>query len=155
MIDPKGNLETKIAFKEKLTQDLKDRIIGFEKRVKFNRKKSIFQHVITAILGAIVTILAGLNIKSVEEITRISILILSSIVTVVGIYQAFFNNKELWVSNTQTLNRLRKLESEFEYYITKKNDTNLDFNDLESFRLRMQEVLDEANNNWESLRLKS
>ena len=142
------------AFKEMIEEDLKERLRGFKIQAKYNRRKSIFQHTIVTLFGAIITILSGLNIESIEEFVRLLILVLSSIITLVGVYKTFFSNKELWISNTQTINRLKKVKSEFDYFFVGRNKDEIDLSVLENFRLKIQEILDEANGNWGVIRRK-
>lgn len=151
-------MEEIIEKKEYIERSLSKHLLNFNKRVKFNRKRSIIQHISITILGAAIAILSGLKIEClgedtcIEDYTRFIVLVLGSIVTILGAYKTFFNNTNLWIRYTMTANELKKLESEFKYYLAGKNDNQIKIDDLDSFKNRLQEILDNTNENWKSFR---
>lgn len=139
---------------ELIRQKLKKQINGFKGRVSYNRTQAKRQHIAIAILSALIAVLSGLNIGSYENCIRISILILASIMTVISAYKVFFNNKELWIKYTGIISDLRKIESDLNFYIAETDEQNIEIDKLKAFNKSIDVVLENANKDWEIVRLK-
>lgn len=145
------------AKKELLETDLKNHLEGFEKRRKYNRKKTFVTHILIIVLGGLVTFSTGLakfNLFGLElnETSQIISMILGVIITGIGTYNSFFNNKRFWVVYTSTTNGLKKIKGDMDFYLAGKPLDEIDMDRLREFKDRIQVVLDETNNEWASVR---
>ena len=151
-----------VKAKEKyLSESLDKHISSFNKKSNYNRRLSIWQHSTIVLIGATITILSGLNIEledntvaDIDLITKNIILFLGAITTIIGAFKTFFNNDNIWLKYTITCNNLKKIKSEFEYYLEGKKDSEIEITRLDEFKTKIQKILDETNRDWESLRLK-
>ena len=143
-----------IVKKEWIEETQKKHINSFKGKTNYNRKASIYQHVTVTILGAVIAILSGLNIELIEDYTRIAILILGSIITITSAYKTFFDNKIFWVKYMTTVNKFKKIQAEFSYYLAGKKEEDITLEALETFRIKIQKILDDINGGWESSRMK-
>jgi hypothetical protein len=138
-----------LAFiKEMITERLAD---ANSSRLYY-RQHAYRYYISTTVLGAFTTILLGLNIEALKETARIGALIITSVVTIFNAYNAFFNNKELWVANNAAVNRFYQLN--FDIAFAEKNPTKITDEDVLLFKKRYQEILDELNTTWQKNRLK-
>ncbi|WP_159439376.1 SLATT domain-containing protein [Tenacibaculum agarivorans] len=155
MEETKAEKETRLK-KEYLVEYLEKHLKGFSKRADYNRVASIRQHGIVTFLGAAITILSGLNIniQKVDNIIRIIVLVLGAIVTAIGAYKTFFNNKDLWIENTMTSNKLRKIENDYNFFMTGKELKDVTVADIEGFKDEIDKILNEANDYWKTTRQK-
>ncbi|MFB6343071.1 DUF4231 domain-containing protein [Saccharicrinis sp. FJH62] len=147
------NRET-LPKKEFIHTKLNEQLNTFEKKRLCNRNAAIRYNICVAVLGAFITVLAGINITGGEEYARITILIISSIIAILGTYNSFFNYKELWIKYTMVTNELKKIKSDFEFYLTGKEDEDIELSELENFNKMVDDILDSANKNWKLIRLK-
>ncbi|AUP79508.1 SLATT domain-containing protein [Flavivirga eckloniae] len=138
--------------KEHLEKYITKQLEGFKKRSVYNRSASIRQHGLVTLLGAAITILSGLDIELIAEHTRIVVLILGAAVTVIGAYKTFFNNKDLWIKNTMISNKLLKVKNDYEFFIAGKEFENIKIEDLEKYKIEVDNILKEANKLWEIAR---
>jgi hypothetical protein len=118
----------------------------------FYRQRAYRYYISTIVLGAFTTVLLGLNIETLKETARIGALIITSLVTIINAYNAFFNNKELWVANNSAVNRFYQLN--FDISFAEKNLTKISDEEILIFKKRYQEILDELNTTWQKNRLK-
>jgi Protein of unknown function (DUF4231) len=118
----------------------------------FYRQRAYRYYISTIVLGAFTTVLLGLNIETLKETARIGALIITSLVTIINAYNAFFNNKELWVANNSAVNRFYQLN--FDISFAEKNPTKISDEEILIFKKRYQEILDELNTTWQKNRLK-
>jgi hypothetical protein len=154
MNEEEKRIEEIKAKKEYIEAYIEKQLKGFKSRAVLNRKASIRQHVLVTFLGAAITILSGLNIDFLNEFTRISVLVLGAIVTVFGAYRTFFDNKDLWIRNTMTSNKLRKARNDFNYYISGKELIDIQLNKMDEFKEQVDGILELANSEWFKIREK-
>jgi len=145
------------AKKDLIVKEIDRHLEGFEKRRKYNRTKTFTTHMLIILLGGLVTFSNGLGkfeFFDIEmaEITQIISMILGVIITGIGAYNGFFNNKRFWVVYTSTTNGLKKIKSDLSYYIAGKPVHDIDLNKLQIIKDKIQEVLDETNSEWASVR---
>jgi len=143
-------METNLTQLEFLQLEIDKRIIGINSRRIFYRRYAYNTFIITALLGAITTIILGLKVNAEwAETVRISALIITSIVTLINAYNAFFNHKELWIANNRALNRFYELRFNIDFFL---RSTNMDLQNIETFKSNYQEILNELNQNWDKNR---
>src|SRR5580698_5678215 len=105
-----------------LKENIKHQIEGIDQR-RLHYKKQAFAVFITAtILSAVTTVLLGMNIDCLKEYFRIAALILTTCITVINAYHAFYGHKELWIANNEAENRLRELQFDINYYESGKTE---------------------------------
>jgi len=134
-----------------LKSKINERINRFTKRRDCYRKKSLYIFLIISILSAVTSVVLGLNISGCEETLRIIALIISGIVTVVSAYNAFFDNKQMWINYNNTLNEFYKLNFEIEF-AEKSNAINEEM--ILKFKKDYQTILGKFNSQWTDLRKK-
>ena len=135
-----------------LIESIKSRKKGIENRRIYYRKFSFFVYISTAVLAALSTILSGLKIPNEFwlEATRIAIMIVTTFITLINAYSAFYNPKKLWIANNDSLNQFSKLEFDIEYAI--KKSTKISTEEIDAFRIEYQTILDDLNNTWTNSR---
>ncbi|MDY8138136.1 DUF4231 domain-containing protein [Aquimarina sp. 2201CG5-10] len=148
--------EEVIAKRDFIKNLLEEQLSSFDDKRKYNRRKSIRSHRVITLIGALITIFSGINVDCLEgticlnDITRFIILVFGATITAIGAYKTFFNNRDLWVKYTMTTNSLKKIKSDFDYYLAGKNEKNINKEDIDIFKKRIQEVLDNSNGSWET-----
>jgi len=130
---------------------IEKRIEGINSRRIYYRKCAFRAFISTAALAALNTILLGLHIDQLSIELKNTALVVSSIITIINTYNAFFNYKELWIGNNDALNRFYALKFNIQYY---ENGTPpLDPNQVDIFKNEYQSILDELNQTWQKSRL--
>lgn len=132
---------------EFLKTSVNDRINGINKRRLNYRQQAFYAFFSTAALAALATVLLGLQLngKWVETI-RITALIITSLITLINTFNAFFNHKELWIANNTALNKLYELKFNMEY--VEKGSQPFDLQVIDLYKKKYQEILDELNQTW-------
>lgn len=143
-----------IGKKEYISKVLDKHIASYDNKRSFNHNKALRLFLMVTTLGATNTILLGLDIEEYQEHLRISALILSALITLASAYNAFFNNKALWIKYTKASNELKGIRADFIYYLAGKDDAELEIDVLNSIKKRLDETLEDVNNNWELIRKK-
>ena len=121
----------------------------FTRRNNNKTKAFVFQISIT-ILSSISTIILGLNIPELKEFTRITALIISTLITIFSGIDAFFNHKRLWTTYADTLNAMYSLRFDLEYTLLRGEPITNE--NLDNFKNRYQAILDTSNEKWMKLR---
>ncbi len=93
--------------------------------MSFWRPRAFVGHIAVAVLGAMITLIAGLNVSGwtppSSAVLRVIlqrqnlILILGVMITVVSAWQAFYNHRERWVGYASIAERLRTLLAKVEF----------------------------------------
>lgn len=136
---------------ELLKSKIDDRINGINSRRLYYRRQAFYAFIGTAILSALATVLLGLQSQSrYIETIRISCLIITSIITIINTYNAFFNHKELWIANNNALNKFYELKFNIEYF--EKESQPWDMQSLLIFKQTYQEILNDLNQIWSKTR---
>lgn len=129
-----------------LKQNIEDRIKGINGRRLYYRGRALFAVVSTALLAALSAVLLGLNLENWSEEIRIAVLIITSIISLINVYNAFFNYKDLWIANNTALNKFYELK--FSINFAEKGEPKPDGNAVERFRSTYQQILNELNQTW-------
>lgn len=138
-------MQEKLNFLKRL---IDERINSINSGRLYYRKQSFIIFIGTAILSAVVTILLGSNVEppSWKEAVRITALVITTIITLINGYNAFFNHKDLWIAHNETRNRLFQLKFDIEFY--EAGNANLDEATIARFKKTYQEILDDLNQSW-------
>src|SRR5690349_8238979 len=93
--------------------------------IAFWRPRAFAGHILTAALGALVTIAAGLNTASWQVPhwrwlgplfhRQNVILVLGAAITIISAWQTFYNHRARWVGYASAAERLRALAARVEY----------------------------------------
>jgi F0F1-type ATP synthase assembly protein I len=149
----KEELKKKVKF---LKVQIAERIQGFTERRNNNKHKARNFQVSITVLGAISTIILGLNFDNLVYLTFFKnqtkniALIISALITIISAYNTFFDHKGLWVNYTTSRNSLYNLDFEIDYYLEGNED--IEKEKIEEFKERYNEILVEANHKWSELR---
>jgi hypothetical protein len=124
------------------------------------RRKAVRLYMSTSLLAAFTTLILGLNLHSLHfwwgydlnlEIWSKRIgLFFTAFITVINAYEVFYNNKELWVSNTQSGNKLHALKFDIEF--NEQDTAKLTLEQLGKWKDTYQSILDERNSTWGKFR---
>lgn len=131
---------------ELIKKSIQKRIESIDrKRLKY-RNNAYRTFITVTILGALVTVLLGLNLKGYEEPIRIMSLIITAVVTILNAYNSFFSHKELWVANNSALNRFYALQ--FTIAFLEESGQPFDAATVNTLKDEYDQILNELNNNW-------
>lgn len=133
-----------------LLDSIAERIENFDQKRIYYRHRAAKAYFSTAILAAISTILLGLNINGWADIIRITVLIITTLITILNSYNTFYNYKELWIANNDALNRLYALNFNMNFFL--KGGIVLTVEILKGFKDEYQSILDELNQVWHKSR---
>jgi hypothetical protein len=136
-----------------LKESINERLAGSNSRRYYFRKRAFYNHMLAAVLAAVTTVLLGLNIEPLKEYIRIAALILSAMTTLLSVYSAFYNDKELWVANNNAVNRFYQLL--FDIQFEERGEKDLTEEQIDGFRKTYQNILDELNATWAKNRMAS
>jgi hypothetical protein len=123
----------------------------FEARRNFNRSMAFFFTLTVSLLSAIATVSIGLSEKLGPKWLLAIAMIASGLSTVLGAWQALFNNRKLWSINNMALSELYVLESDISFRgHAAAADPILDA-EVEEFYARYKAILAKAEKAWESV----
>jgi hypothetical protein len=136
---------------EYLEGQIEARLASFGSSRGFYRRGSLFQTVATATLGALTTLAVGINqVYKGRGLAAVS-LGLAGLTTIAAAAAGWFSFQKRWVTSQRTLNRLHQLRSDIQYQRA-SDPTSLDQAAVDRHHTRYQEILDEANTEWETAR---
>lgn len=124
---------------------------SYSERAAQNRSYAFIGHIVTTALGALTTIVIGLNAKDPSETLNAIALILSAVMTFNHALSSYFNNKEFWIEFNEKANDLRKLKFDIDMELTRGPLSN---EQLDQFKLRYQAIVDSMNSFWKFNRSK-
>jgi len=135
-----------------LKDNLEEAINSLYKRRKDEESKAYRLQMSTTILSSITTVILGLKLTGFEETTRITALIISSLITIISAVETFWSHKKLWRTYAETLHGLYTLRFDFEFRLL--NSEELKSEELIHFKNRYQEILESSNEKWMKSRAK-
>lgn len=133
-----------------LKQEIAARLAHVDGSRLFYRRMAYRLYMSAVVMGAVTTVLLGLNIEGFKEVIRILALIITATVTVINAYMAFFNHKDLWLAYNLAQNRFRTLLFEIEF--TEKGGVPLQLSEVMAFESTYQSIIDELNSSWQKNR---
>lgn len=125
-----------------------------KKSSQYWRKRNIITALITTALGALITILAGLETSCWNShFANNVILIMGALVTITSSWGYFYSPKLSWILEGEAHDKLRALKAEIQFeekadFYNKKNDR------VKHFFERYQKTIAEYNRNRRNLRKK-
>ncbi|MFD2568288.1 SLATT domain-containing protein [Pseudotenacibaculum haliotis] len=145
-----------------LKKEIENVLKGYNDKLDYNLKRSSRNHHLTTLLGAVITVLSGLNINylfidlgfAFKDVERVTILIFGAIITVLSASKNFYHNKDLWVIFRMGSNQLKEVRSELNYYLAGRPISEVDLLVLDSYKKKVQSIINDVNKQWESLRSK-
>ncbi|EJQ32382.1 hypothetical protein IEC_05394 [Bacillus toyonensis] len=137
---------------DNLLKSVDDNIRFFEGRRIKNKKKAFSLKVISIIMSSSITILLGLKSINNNNILSDIALGLAAAVTVFNGIEGFYNHRGLWAKDVTTLNSLRALKLDIEYYMVGEDEDSLSLEEVNKFKTRLQDILNEDVNVWNNIR---
>lgn len=138
-----ANLNEQLEFLKASTEA---RIKNINNRRFYYRRKSFLTYISTAALAALTTVLLGMQVEGkLAENIRMASLIITTVITLINTYSAFFNHKELWVANNTALNKFYELKFNMEY---QEKGGQLTSEIIDHFKKTYQAILDDLNQTW-------
>lgn len=134
-----------------LGSEISARLAEFTHKRKRDRRKAFGLKLGAAVLGAAVTVLLGLKVSaSVEPLLKNIALIAGALVAVLNAWDAFYDHRALWVKRTTTAARLKSLERKVR--IARARTPELTPEQLDAFRITLDEILDDDLSSWVQMR---
>jgi len=133
-----------------LKDAIEKRVQSVDSKRMYYRKQSLTMFTASTILSAIITILLGLKIPELNEFVRLTALIISTTLTIINGYNAFFNYRDLWLANNMARNKLYSLQFSIEFMEKGGAITN---DNADSLKNTYQDIIDELNAGWEKSKL--
>jgi hypothetical protein len=138
------------ANRDQLVECIQNAIDGLKQKVPRWRRRAFGIRLSTAILGALISITAGWKGDPSFWIfagRENWILILGALIAVINAWGAFFNHREMWLTNAAACDRLTRLVAEL-------RGPNLDQTLLERVFKEYLSVLDDKNQKWTEINTK-
>ena len=108
------NFDKKIEFLQSI---IASRITSFSRNRKYYKRSAITIKLVSTTLGAITTILLGLEGVGSPILVKNSALCLSSLITLLSAWDLFFNYRSFWIRCNVTLSQLHELKADLEYLL--------------------------------------
>jgi len=134
---------------------LENSIKSFEKKKNYNRKMSVNQHILVAILAGVIASLSAFNVDSMSETIRTIISALGVLIAYVNLaFRKLFSNNRLWVKYTNATNQLKAISDDFEFNLAGIEET-ITIQELSGYQIKIQKALNDINTQWELIRSNS
>ena len=135
---------------ECLKQDIEKLVNRYQAEAHQYKSQAFRLRIVSVVLASIITILLGLKLSNSSVINIFSnvALVLSSAITVLSAYEAFFDPRALWVRETVTFARLKDLQRDLRYWSAGQNPESIDIHEVEKFKLRLDAILEETLKYW-------
>jgi hypothetical protein len=132
-----------------LLRMISERIDSFQKRREKNRKTAFRLKMSIAALGAMTTILLGLQVANPHLVQYIKNLALctSSLITIVATWESFFDYRGLWVRYTATRARLMALRAQLDFMLAGNRDC-IEVANINKLFDQYENILEETNSSW-------
>ena len=114
----------------------------FKGKRQNNKVRAFIFTTLSTALAAIVTVLLGWSQDGSSELLTHIALIISAIITVVGVFQKFWDAKDLWVRYTLSAGKLESLLFTIEYL--EKSENALRLRDVEYIKLKFDQISEET-----------
>jgi hypothetical protein len=135
-----------------LLSEVDKRIKTYTEKAGQNRWYAMVATLVTAGLGALTTIILGINADHPSTLLNTIALVLSALVTFQHALTSFFNNKEFWIEFNEKANDLRKLK--FDIRMEEAEHGDLSPQKLAEFKASYQVIVDSMNSFWRFSRSK-
>jgi hypothetical protein len=105
---------------------------------------------LSSALAAIVTVLLGINITDtlrsygIDWWINFFALVISAFISLIGVFQSFYDSDQLWIKYTDTANKLERLLSTVEY--VKLSGDYLNLNDINSIKIEYDRIIESTHN---------
>ncbi len=145
-----ANQNSQLEFLKENIEERINRIDGA--RIDY-KNKAFAAFISSTVLSAITTILLGLRIDDSpgKDIVRITALILTTTVTVIGAYNSFYSHKELWIANN--IAKTKFLQLKFNILYDEQGAAPILEKDIDAYKKTYQDILNELNGTWQKNRL--
>jgi hypothetical protein len=136
---------------EFLRKDINKNIKTAERRRNRHENKSTVLKLSAYIGSGIVTILLGLKSFQNNLLADITLL-LSVLINLLNGIEGFYNHRGLWVKDVKTLESLRELKRDFEFYVASENKDGLTIEKLAGFKDRLQNICNDDIKTWSKIK---
>lgn len=142
---------------DSIREQLTSQIAAFDRKRNNNKQKAFAIRIAVIGAGTLTTVMLGLSIPGIEQLSKNIALCLSAIATLLSAWESYFNHRELWLQYTATYTSLRALLADLEFQCL---DLDEDYPEsvsavnegLNKLFAQMQRALQETNNAWQTLR---
>lgn len=135
------------AAHEQLRDAIKDGHDWFQRWAHQNRYTAFAIRVGTALLAAATTVLLGLNAPHWEVTLKNIALVLSALIAVLNVCDAFYKPRATWINAQLTADKLDDLLRELDYALAPQSTEPIN-TDLERFRTGFNKILEEHRKWW-------
>jgi hypothetical protein len=156
---PASTSDVLLAKASYVRNGIMDQIQSFSNRRKYNRWFAFLLRISSGACAVAVSVLLGLNVESATHafLTNIAIA-LAGMITLLSLWDGFFNYRGLWVRYTATANELKRLRSELEFSLVgvgpqaSTEKVSALESQIASIHARYLKVLAETNESWIEIR---
>lgn len=137
-----------------LQQEVDTLVHRYQRESEQYKQEAFRLKIVSVFLAAVVTVLLGLklqNTKLAEWFSNVA-LVLSTTITVLSAYEAFFDPRALWVRETVTFARLKDLQRDLRFWASGREPESIDAESLDRFKLRLDAILDDSLKYWMKIR---
>lgn len=131
-----------------LLAEIDSSILILKNKVKVQKRRAHIVHGLLIILGALITLVLGVNIPNYEVCQKNIALVLGAILTIVSSWNVVFDYKKLWFRQKSTLLNLYQLRNEITYHLTLDVTEISHIDDLFE---QYQDVWKQDGNEWRSI----
>lgn len=145
--EEKTEVEKKIA---KITESIQFDIKEYRRGERIAKRWAFIFKFLSSALAAIVTVLLGINITDTLRAWGIDwwinffALVISAFISLIGVFQSFYDSDQLWVKYTDTANKLERLLSTIEY--VKLSGEYVNLNDVNSIKIEYDRIIESTHN---------
>ena len=117
-----------------------------------NKWISFINKIVSTVAAATISILLGLSDKFItSDLAKDISLILGGIITVINVWEAFFNHKALYVRATASMVECCLLKDEVDILAT-KNHNDISYQEIKQYHQNLMLIVKENNNLWQELK---
>ena len=151
-----GEAKGRIEF---LRNSLRRQTESFSKKREKNRQSAFWAKMFASCFGAATTIMIGLQNNELFEgyehtsaLLSAAALVTSAGVTLLSVWDGFFDHRWLWIQYTSTLGQLYAISDELDFLTA--DDMEIASDKLEGLYRRFEAVLQDTDNSWAQKRTK-
>jgi Protein of unknown function (DUF4231) len=135
---------------ECLKRDIENLVTRYQAEAHQYKNQAFRLRIVSVVLASIITMLLGLKLDNGSMTIAFSniALVLSSAITVLSAYEAFFDPRSLWVRETVTFARLKDLQRDLRFWSAGQDPEAIDMKEVQAFKLRLDAILDETLKYW-------
>jgi hypothetical protein len=139
---------------EVLRKEIEESIKFYKQKHTKSKKKAYAFKIMSVTFSAVVTVLLGLNIDSLNGLLKNIALVMGALATIISSVETFYDARSLWVKNTVTLLKLKELKRNVEFCLAGLEADSIDPCKLKKYMEELQHIIRSDLNEWLRIREK-